>query len=160
MIRPAKPGDIEAIAKLWEELVAYHRELDAALPVAADDGSEHYSRRIQDSLYNNHTRVLVAEEDGEVVGYILGVLVDLLPEMFIQERGGFVADVYVKPAYRGRGIGRRLVQAIKKWFRSLNVRHFEWYVAAHNPDGIAFWRSVGGRDVMIRMRARLEEDET
>ena len=47
------------------------------------------------------------------------------------------------------------MDALRQWFREQNVTHFDWHVAAQNPDALAFWRSVGGREVMIRMRAVL-----
>jgi GNAT superfamily N-acetyltransferase len=102
----------------------------------------------------------VAEEDGLVVGYVLGIVVDLVPDIFEQEAGGFLADIYVDDAYRGRGIGRALVEALADWFRQRGLRHYEWHVASSNVDGLAFWRAMNGRNLMIRMRARLEEDET
>lgn len=154
-IRPAKTADAPAIGKLWEKLVAYHQALDDDLPRAAPDGARLYARSIADRLYDSHTRVLVAEEDGEIVGYVLGVVVDLVPDMFQQEYGGFLADIFVEETYRGRGLGRALVDALSVWFKEEGLRHFEWHVAANNPSGLAFWRAIGGRDLMIRMRTSL-----
>ena len=99
----------DAIARLWEQLVAYHRALDDNLPVAAPDGAERYAERLIDRLEDSQTCVLVAQEGGEIVGFVLGVVVDLVPEMFMPESGGFLADVFVEQAYRRRGIGQALV---------------------------------------------------
>lgn len=156
MIRPLTVHDADAVAHLWQQLVEYHRQLDEAMPYPAPYGAQRYARRLVDLIHDTHQQVYVAEEDGQVVGYVLGVLVDLLPEIFDQEKAGFLADIFVAPEYRRCGIGRELVEAIKGWFVSIGVTHFEWYVASKNIPGIAFWRSVGGRDVMIRMRAPLD----
>jgi GNAT superfamily N-acetyltransferase len=131
--------------------------LDADLPRAAPDGGKLYARTIADRLHDRSTCVLVAEEDHQVVGYVLGVVVDLVPDMFVQESGGFLADIYVDKPYRGRGIGRALVESLGDWFREKGLRHFEWHVASANTDGIAFWQAVHGRSLMIRMRADLED---
>lgn len=156
MIRQARQEDADAIARMWEDLVRYHHMIDSDLPDTAPNGGRVYAHRITDRLNDTHTRVLVAEEDGRVVGYVLGVIVDLVPEMFAQEDGGFLADIYVDEAYRGGGVGRALVEALSEWFQERGVRYFEWYVASHNEAGRAFWRAVGGRDMMIRMRTNIE----
>lgn len=158
MIRPATTSDAPAISRLWEKLVAYHQALDPSMPAAAPDGAARYSRRLIDRLGDSHTCVLVAEADGQVVGYVLGVVVDLLPEMFEQQAGGFLADIFVEEAYRGRGVGRALVQALEDWFRDKGLRHFEWHVAARNKSALAFWEAVGGQSFMVRMRAYIEPE--
>lgn len=152
MIRLANVSDTEAIAQLWEKLVAYHRALDPDLPDATVNGGRLYAQRLSDRMNDSHTRIFVAEEDGQVVGYVLGVIVDLVPEMFQPEIGGFLADIYVDDTYRGHGIGRALVETLMTWFRERQVRYVEWYVASKNADAQAFWNNLGGRDMMIRMR--------
>ncbi len=159
MIRPAAASDAVIIGKLWEKLVAYHHALDDDLPRATPQGASLYARSLRDRLDDSHTRVFVAEEGGKVVGYVLGVVVDLLPEMFQQESGGFLADIYVEEAYRGRGIGRGLVEALIEWFRENDLEHFEWHVAASNEAGLAFWEQMGGRPLQIRMRANIKGED-
>jgi ribosomal protein S18 acetylase RimI-like enzyme len=157
VIRPVTANDAPAIAELWESLVAYHQALDEALPGAAPNGSGRYTKRLLQHLDDQYTRAFVAEVDGKIIGFILGMIVDLLPDIFAQEPGGFLADIYVDSAYRRSGIGRSLVEALIHWFREQGVTHFDWHVAAHNPDAIAFWHSIGGREVMMRMRASVGE---
>jgi len=155
VIRPATEADAQAIGHLWEKLVSYHHNLDTDLPTATGDGAGIYGRRIANRIEDSHTRALVAEHDGQVIGFALGVIVDMMPEMFEQETGGFLADIFIEDRYRRLGVGRRLVHEIGQWFRSRGIQHMEWYVAARNRAGRDFWESIGGRDIMVRMRMEL-----
>ena len=155
LIRPAAPADADAIGAMWERLVEYHQSLDPGLPSAGKDGGAFYARRIIDRLQDTHTHTLVAVHDDALIGYTLGVIVDVAPEMFVQETGGFLADIYVEQPFRRLGVGRRLVEALAEWFESRGVEHMEWYVAARNNAGLNFWETLGGRQVMIRMRIEL-----
>lgn len=156
VIRQARAADIEAVARLWQALVEHHRGLDDSLPELSPLGMLRYARRLEDQLDNPMARVLVAEASGEILGYVLGVVVDLAPEMFAQEPSGFLADIYVAERWRRSGIGRALVQALAEWFRERGLRYYEWHAAARNSAALAFWRSAGGREVMVRMRAELD----
>lgn len=160
MIRSAVASDAVAIGKLWEKLVAFHREIDADMPRSTLQGASLYARSLSDRLNDSHTRVLVAEEDGRIVGYVLGVMVDLMPEMFEQEAGGFLADIFVEEAYRGQGVGRALVEGLIDWFREKGLKHYEWHVAATNGSAIAFWEQLGGRPWQIRMRADIGDSDS
>ena len=157
LIRPATAADAPAVARMWERLVSYHRVLDSDLPPATADGARRYARSLAERVEDSHTCTYVAQvPDGPVIGYVLGVVVDLAPEMFEQEPSGFLADIYVEEAYRHAGVGRALVDALAGWFGERGLRYFEWHVAARNAEGLKFWQALGGRDVMVRMRAELK----
>ena len=103
------------------------------------------------------THAFVAEVQGAVVGYVLGAIVDLTPDLFEHEDVGFIADIYVEPQHRRRGIARQLFHAICDWFAAQGVRQIEWQVAVANSDARRFWEAVGGRALTMRMRlSRLE----
>lgn len=155
VIREATLDDADALADMWLALVRYHRALDTNLPAAARGGEHRYVRRLFDRLGDPTMRVLIAEVNGQTVGYALGMIVDLMADVFTQEPAGFLADIYVEGEYRRHGVGRRLVDALRDWFASQGVSHFDWQVAAQNAEGIAFWRAMGGQEVMVRMRAEV-----
>lgn len=162
LIRPAQKHDAPAIGELWLKLATYHRKLDAAMPHPAADGAKQYARRILQQLDDPYMKVFVAVDDTAedvLVGYVMGLVVDLLPEMFEQERAGFLADIYVEPHVRGQGVGKALVSALRQWFKGRGLGYFEWYVAAANLQAIGFWQAMGGREVMLRMRAPTQDED-
>jgi ribosomal protein S18 acetylase RimI-like enzyme len=156
VIRVATAADADAIGNMWRELVDYHQTLDHDLPEAAQDGARRYAELLIQRMDDPFTRAFVAEGNGRLVGFVLGMIVDLVPDIFAQEPCGFLADIYVDTPYRRRGVGRLLVRALVTWFKDRGVPYFDWHVASANTEGVAFWRALGGRDLMMRMRADVE----
>ncbi len=152
MIRLMKPMDAPAIVGLWSSLVAYHRELTTDLPAAAPNGAARYAKRLIQRLDDPFCHILVVEDQSRVIGFALGMIVELLPDMFDMEPGGYLSDIFIDPAYRHRGLGRELMEHMLIWFREQQVRYIELSVAVHNDEAIAFWKAIGGREVMLRMR--------
>ncbi len=155
IIRPAVAADADQVGAMWSRLVAYHRSLDARLPQAHQDGEAAYARRVRDQLHDNYNHILVAEHKKTLIGFTVGMIIDMVPDMFEADTAGFLADIFVERAYRQSGVGRHLVDALSEWFRSRGIQHMEWYVAARNTEGRAFWHKLGGDDVMVRMRISL-----
>jgi GNAT superfamily N-acetyltransferase len=137
-IRPVAPPDEDAIARLWQALTNFHVQLER-----------------RDDPY---TQTFVAEVGGQVVAYILGAIIELQPDLFEYVDSGFIADVFVDPAYRRRGIARQLVETLTAWFAERGVFLVEWQVAALNSDAIRFWESVGGQPLTIRMQKPPDEN--
>ena len=108
--------DEAAIARLWQALSDYHIELDPRLPTPTPGAAERYAERMIERRDDPYTRTFVAEVDGKVVGYILGAVLDLHPDLFQHVEAGFIADIFVDPAYRQQGIARQLVDTMTEWF--------------------------------------------
>jgi len=156
IIRRVEPRDEEAIARMWRTLSDYHVGLDRRLPVPTDGAAKQYAARLLEQRDDPSTRAFVAEVDGQVVGYLLGAVIDLQSDLFEYVDTGFIADIYVDPGHRRRGIARRLVETINGWFADEGVRHVEWQAAVANADAIHFWEALGGRAITVRMRVELD----
>jgi ribosomal protein S18 acetylase RimI-like enzyme len=152
LIRPVEPKDEKAIAHLWQALSDYHVQIDARLPGTTPGAAERYASRLIERRDDPATRTCVAQVNGHVVGYVLGAVVDLHPDLFEHVDVGFIADIYVDPVYRRQGIARRLVETLNQWFGEQGVEHTELQVSAVNTDGQRFWEAVGGSAIMVRMR--------
>ena len=159
-VRPVRRDEIGDIAELWLELVAYHQAFDTDLPVSASGGEEAYARNIYQRLNQPDMAVFVAVNSrGEIVGYVYGFITELVPHTFVQQRGGILADIYVQPRARRQGAGKKLYDAIMDWFITQhNVDTVEWDVAARNTIGRAFWQAMGGREIMVRMQLKFDQN--
>lgn len=157
LIRPVEPRDETAVARLWQALSDYHARIDPRLPLAVPGANQRYARRLIERRNDPDTRALVAEVDGQVVGYVLGAVIDLHPDLFQHVDAGFIADIFVDPEFRRRGLARELIKSLGVWFAGKGVFHVEWQVSAANTPGIRFWEAVGGLAIMVRMRAEVDE---
>jgi GNAT superfamily N-acetyltransferase len=159
IIRPASVSDSDRIGELWLDLVAYHQQLDADMPTATSDGHLRYAQRIRYSLNDSYQRVLIAEENEQIIGYVTGMIIDIVPEMFIAEKAGMIGDIYVQPSERGKGVGKALMDVMIDWFKLRGVTYYELSVATSNHDGMRFWQdTMKSKPIMMRMRARLDHE--
>ena len=148
-IRQATPDDVGRILLLWNELMDYHAALDARFR-PAPGGGERWGEILLDWLQSDDAGVLVADAGGKLVGFIIG-LVRENPPVLLPSQYGLVTDICVDPAWRQRGIGSRLFEALKVWFRDKNLFVIQLSVAHHNPVSQAFWRAMGCEDYMNRL---------
>jgi GNAT superfamily N-acetyltransferase len=80
-------------------------------------------RWIGDGLASGRWRAWVAEAGGEAVGQVFLQLVERFPRIEGGEAGpvGYLTSFYVRPAWRGRGAGRALLDAAVAWARGRGV---------------------------------------
>lgn len=149
VVRQATADDVKGILSLWNELMDYHAAVDARFQ-PAPGGEEHWIEILLDWLRDEDACVLVAEAEGQLVGYIIGMVREN-PPVLLPSNYGMVSDICVDPAWRQRGIGRRLFEALKAWFMEKELPSIQLSVAHHNSVSQAFWRAMGGQDYMDRL---------
>ena len=160
MIRLARQDDVGRIGELWLEMVEYHYRFDERMFRASADGAARYAESIHNRLSDKRTRTLVAEARGEIVGYALGMILDVTTELFMPMHSGFVADIYVVKEHRRQSHGRQLVERLALWFQSQGIQSFEWHIVAGNHNARKFWEALGGQTTMLRMRTEIQGDKT
>lgn len=131
-IRPYRPTDHAAGRKLWVELIEEHRQLyedPAYVGADAGGGFEEYLTRLDLS------GIWVAEaRDAGVVG-LVGLLVD--------GRGGRVEPVVVTRRWRGRGIGRALLEQVAGEARRRGLARLTVTPAARNVEALRCLHAAG-----------------
>ncbi len=136
-IREAKREDAEAMAALtaaaWQ--TAYTGVIDAAY--IATRTAEYYTPKFQTRIAERQWKILVAEAEGHVVGYATG---DFLSAGSADCE---VKGLYVHSQYQGKGIGRRLLDAMRQHFQALGCQHMiVWSTRGAKNNG--FYRRMGG----------------
>jgi ribosomal protein S18 acetylase RimI-like enzyme len=98
--------------------------------------------------------ILVFDGAGTLEGLCI-VRIDHAPPILEETERAEITDLGVRPAWRRRGVGRRLVQEAEAWVRERGVERIEIQVAAGNREGQAFWRALGYGDLMDVLHKRL-----
>ena len=132
-IRRAVPADTALIFALVCELADYENlqhEIDAT------------PEEIAKALFAPEPRIHchVAEWDGEPAGFAVWFLNF---STFRGRHGIYLEDVFVKPDFRGRGIGTALMRRIAQTCVEQGYARFEWAVLDWNAPSIGFYESIG-----------------
>jgi GNAT superfamily N-acetyltransferase len=133
-IRPGVEDDIPVILALIHGLAEYEKARPEEVPVN--------QAVLRESLFGARPagEVLLAEVEGETAGFAL----------FFHNfstwqgrRGLYLEDLFVRPAMRGRGIGKALLGELARIATERGCARMEWAVLDWNTPAIEFYRSLG-----------------
>jgi GNAT superfamily N-acetyltransferase len=125
-LRSATPNDAERIAAMFT---------DEGYPSGPSDIVERLAR-----FDSEHSRVIVAEHDGEVLGF---VAVHALPRFEHSDRIIRIMALVVDAGERGRGIGRLLMEEAERLGRDLDAAFAEVTAGHHRPDAKRLYEELG-----------------
>ena len=147
MIRPATPADVPSIAMLIRDLAVYEK-----LPEWVDEP------RLREHLFGPrpYCEVLIAEDAGAPVGFALFFH---NYSTFRCRPGLYLEDLFVEPAYRGRGHGKALLRALAKLAVERDCARVEWMVLDWNEPSMRFYKSLGATIMPEWELVRMTEPE-
>lgn len=133
VVRPATAEDVPLILEFIRGLADYER---LAHEVRATEAG------LRDALFGAHpgAEVLIAEADGTPAGFALFFHNF---STFLGARGLYLEDLFVRPEYRGQGIGRRLLAELAALAVARRCGRLEWSVLDWNAPAIGFYKALG-----------------
>lgn len=132
-IRPARPGDIPLILELVRELAHYEREPGAVVATEADLMRDGFGR-------HRRFECLLAESGGEPAGFALYFL---NYSTWRGRAGIHLEDLFVRPDFRGKGIGKALLSRVAAITVDRKFHRLQWQVLDWNSPAIEFYRGLG-----------------
>jgi ribosomal protein S18 acetylase RimI-like enzyme len=157
-LRPAAPADLAAIGRLGALLVRTHHDFDPQRFLAATPQTEHaYASFLGTQLTEPNIIILVAERDGEMVGYTYAGI-EGNDYMSLRGPAGVLHDIVVAPAHRGQGVGRMLLDATLAALKARGAPRVVLSTAERNEPAQRLFARAGFRRTMIEMTHELEGD--
>lgn len=139
-IRNATPEDTEALVGLLAELFALEADF------APDPERQRRGLALMLDGCLKHKCVKVAVRGGLVVGM---VCVQTLVSTAEGGMVGLVEDMVVRPDHRGRGVGRRLLEAAGQWAETRGLLRLQLLADRENRPALDFYVRCGWRTTQL-----------
>ena len=146
-VRQAIPEDVPALVALFQELDRMQSDWRVFTP--RPGFYDEVGLKYREAMSTENAVVLVAEDEGEIVGMSYGEV--RIPSRFSDERALELSGVVVRTGYRGRGVGRALVQEAARFAGELGVEWIELKTFAPNQGAMAFWEGLGFTPRVVQM---------
>jgi GNAT superfamily N-acetyltransferase len=140
-IREAVMEDVPAIIEIWKELMDFHKELDAIFSRSAT-GHERFAEFLASNMEKEGSCVLVAADCEHIVGYCQACISNY-PPVLIKEKYVEIFDMAVTKKYQRQGIGRMIIDALRRWYADKDVGRIELKYLIANKSAEEFWTKMG-----------------
>jgi ribosomal protein S18 acetylase RimI-like enzyme len=154
-IRLATPADLPALGRLGALLMRTHYEFDPQRFMdAGTDASDGYAWFLGKQLKDVDVVIFVAEQDGEVIGYVYAGL-EPISWKELRDACGFVHDVVVNERGRRSGTATALIEKAVEWLRERGAPRVVLWTAENNAGAQQLFAKLGFRRTMIEMTREL-----
>lgn len=150
-IRRAVHGDLPVLGRWGALLVRQHHGFDRdRFMVPGPELERGYAAFLGGELDEPGVVILVAELAGAPIGYVYA---GLEPRSWkeLREPAGFIHDLVVEEAFRGRGAATALAEAAAAWLRDRGAPRIMLWSAEMNVPAQRLFTRLGFRRTMIEM---------
>lgn len=148
-VRAALPEDVGEIHAMIGELAAFERLSDQFVVTVED---------LTESFFGEQptASALVAEEveSGKLVGYAIWFTTF---SSFLGKAGLWLEDLYVRPDWRGGGVGKQLLVSVARLAKEKGSGRYEWSVIDWNQRAIDFYQAAGAEILPDWRFVRMDE---
>ncbi|GAB7017684.1 N-acetyltransferase family protein [Halostagnicola bangensis] len=151
VIEPATTADLDAIVTHWVRLAHDQREYGSY--ILAEQNRELMHEVLAAHSFDG--RLLVARVDGTVAGFASFSIE--AGSLALESTRGFLSNLYVRPAYRGQGIGTALLETVEEALVERGADDLILETMAENERARRFYRRAGYEPFRVSMERSLED---
>ena len=153
-IKKAKIENLNEIVELSSSSAIFHEKLNSYNSLD-NKFNDILRSSLEKNINSSDDLILIAEEDNEVLGYLLASKIDR-PEMFDIKNVGLIIDVFIKENNRKKGIGELLVKESFNWFKKENIKIIEISITPENKSALKFWDNLNFKDFSINKYKKID----
>ena len=149
-IRSAKLSDMDRLLDLERALIDAERPFDETIR----DGDDVRYYDLEALINSPDAELLVAELDSEILGTGYARL-EVSEPYLRHDKHSYLGFMYVVPEHRGKGINKKIIEALEAWSLSKGVTEMQLEVYAGNAAALKAYEKSGYESLLITMRKSL-----
>ena len=146
-IRRAASSDVERIVELRLLLQEHAEKSNHLIWRITEEGKKLLKQTVENELVNSNIEVLLAEADDKTIGFVQGEVTcrsDHMPRIV-----GQISLMYVVKQFRRKGVGKRLMKELCKFFSSNKAEDLTVRYIIGNKEAEGFWRKLGFESIIM-----------
>ncbi len=148
IIREATPDDLEELLLFEQELITAERPMDPTIR----EGKLHYYP-LEEWIGDPEIGLVVAEQNGKLVGSGYARARRARPYLD-HEYYAYLGFMYTVPEYRGQGVNRMIIEALRGWARSRGLQELRLTVYDTNTPAMRAYEKAGFSKHILEMRMK------
>jgi ribosomal protein S18 acetylase RimI-like enzyme len=145
-IRRAASSDVERIVELGLLLQEHVEKSNPLIWRITEEGKKLIRQKVETDMANGSVQILLAEADDEVIGYVRGEVTSRSDH--VPRTVGQVSLMYVVKQFRRKGVGRRLMEELCKFFNLNKAEDLTVRYVIGNKEAEGFWRKLGFESII------------
>ncbi len=159
IIKKAGKKDLLNLVNLWNKgLFKYHQKIANKNDKSYDQPKKNnwtiWKKFAEKNLRSRKVLFLIVYDDKKPIAYCLSVIKKGIPVYKIKEYG-LISDLYVEKNYRGKGLGKKLINKSKKFFKKNKLKFMELGVRHNNKSATKVYQKYGFKEYSKLMRMRI-----
>ena len=149
-IRPATQEDLPLLYEFEQGIITAERPFD---PTLKPDPINYYD--LKALAESDQASVIVAEDQEQIVASGYAKILEA-QDFLKHSKYAYLGFMFVKPAYRGKGIITQILDELKSWSRTQGINEIRLEVYDDNDSAIRAYEKAGFKKHMVEMRMSID----